>query len=425
MDLHAAAIRMLADEARSLMARLARIRPFALQVPAVAAATVSPEAFQAIDRYLMGGRSRLRSQILEFLGWAENQVEPELVQRRLSFLRLRFNAILSQLDIFADAVVQRSEHRHGVELAGLDALAADALKLPSDLPASPPVISYLDRGAGAAIRRARTRLPGGGDSPVAVIRVPRERMISSGIASSMVHEAGHQGAAILDLVVSLRQAVQERLTGEDPMGPWRYWERWISEMVADLWSVAKVGVTSTLGLIGVVSLPRAFVFRIALDDPHAFPWIRVKLSCAMGNALYPHRQWTEIDRFWEAFYPTRGPDSQKRTLMQDLESGLPEIVELLLSHRPPSLRGRSLAEVLSTEDLRPERLRSLFQLWQREPARIRQTAPCLVFAVIGQARWDSALSAEAETRILGDLLEFWALQRALPGKQKKEKTNHE
>ncbi len=49
--------------------------------------------------------------------------------------------------------------------------------------------------AGAAIRRARTRLPGGGDNPVAIIRVPRERMVGSGIASSLVHEVGHQAAA--------------------------------------------------------------------------------------------------------------------------------------------------------------------------------------------------------------------------------------
>ena len=58
---------------------------------------------------------------------------------------------------------------------------------------------YLDRGHGAAIRRARARLPGGGMSPVAIIRVPRERMVGAGIASSLVHEVGHQAAALLDL----------------------------------------------------------------------------------------------------------------------------------------------------------------------------------------------------------------------------------
>ena len=37
-----------------------------------------------------------------------------------------------------------------------------------------------------------------------MIRIPRERMIGYGIASSLVHEVGHQGAALLGLVESLR-----------------------------------------------------------------------------------------------------------------------------------------------------------------------------------------------------------------------------
>ncbi len=61
----------------------------------------------------------------------------------------------------------------------------------------------------AAIRRARTRLPGGGKNPVAIIRIPRERMVSSGIASSLVHEVGHQGAALLGLFDSVRAALLE------------------------------------------------------------------------------------------------------------------------------------------------------------------------------------------------------------------------
>ena len=54
--------------------------------------------------------------------------------------------------------------------------------------------------------------------------------------------------------------------------------------------MARVGITSTWDLIGVVSLPRVFVFRMGLDDPHPIPWIRVKISSAIGAALYPHQQ---------------------------------------------------------------------------------------------------------------------------------------
>ena len=119
-------------------------------------------------------------------------------------LRLSFQNALSQFDLFSEVITQRSEHDNGVLLSGLDVAAAEALLLPGRLFEGPPVVCSLHRGLGGAIRRARTRLPGGGDNPVALIRIPRERMIGYGIASSLVHEVGHQGAALLGLVESLR-----------------------------------------------------------------------------------------------------------------------------------------------------------------------------------------------------------------------------
>ena len=105
--------------------------------------------------------------------------------------------------MFADVITQRSETETGVWLSGLDVVAGDALALPGYY-AAPPVICYLDRGIGAAIRRARTRMPGGGENPVAIVRLPRERLVGSGVASSLVHEVGHQAAALLGLVDSLQ-----------------------------------------------------------------------------------------------------------------------------------------------------------------------------------------------------------------------------
>src|SRR5919204_1006064 len=151
-----------------------------------------------------------------------------------------------------ELITQRSESETGVWLAGLDVFAADALALPERYFEPPQVICYLARGPGAAVRRARTRLPGGGDNPVAIVRVPRERMVGHGIASSLVHEVGHQVAALLDLVPSLRPLLHAQGERARPRHreAWMLWERWISEIVADLWSVGKLGIGSTLGLIG-------------------------------------------------------------------------------------------------------------------------------------------------------------------------------
>ena len=75
-----------------------------------------------------------------------------------------------------------------------------------------------------------------------VVPEGRERMIGYGIASSLVHEVGHQGAALLDLVASV-QAELHASGRRSP--PWRQWSRWISEIVADQWSISRIGIGST------------------------------------------------------------------------------------------------------------------------------------------------------------------------------------
>jgi hypothetical protein len=406
-------------EARALLTRLSRLKPFSVTMPTVSAADVGTEAASAIERHLLVGRRRLHRLVEGYLRWlhgpAAERFTAAEAQRRLSFLRLRFNAVLTQFDIFADVLTQRCEHVNGVWLGGLDVAAADALELPGRYFAAPPVMTYLDRGHGAAIRRARTRLPGGGRNPVALVRIPRERMVGSGIASSLVHEVGHQGAALLDLVRSLRRAlVAERgRRSVAERSAWTLWERWISEIVADFWSVAKVGVAATQGLIGVVSLPRAFVFRVALDDPHPLPWIRVKLSSAVGHALYPDPQWSRLDRLWEALYPKAGLPAATLRLLRDLEATMPEFVRLLVEHRPRALRGRCLREVFPLAERQPARLRAEFASWLRSPRRMAAAAPTLLFAVLGQAKQDRRLDPERESRIVAERLERWALRRTL------------
>jgi hypothetical protein len=405
-----------AHEARALITRLDLVRSFALHETMVPAAALSLPAQVAIERFLAGGRRRLRREAQAYLAWLESPssrlASVEEMQRRLTFLRLRFNTALSHFDIFSIALTQRSEHQTGVWLAGLDALATDSLSLGGGYFSPPPLICYLERGLGAAIRRARTRLPGGGDNPVAIIRVPRERMIGTGIAASLLHECGHQGAAQLHLVESLRrELVARRATSAMDAMAFACWYRWISEVVADLWSMANLGIGATLGLMAVVSLPRAFVFTRS-DGVHPIPYVRVQLSCAIGRALFPHPQWDGLLRLWRAMYPLpREPET--RRLLSALDASLPAFVELLVSHRPPTLRGKNLSEVLPVASRQPARLEALFRLWRAQPELMRRERPTLVLAVLGQARANGELGADRESHLLSQLFTSWALLSAL------------
>lgn len=421
-------------EARALLGRLQRITPFVTRQVMVPAANVSPAALSAIERHLVEGRERMRSDIETFLNdlqprGALSGQAPDQVQRRWILLRLHFSAVVTQFDLFDDVLAQRSAADHGLWLAGLDALAADALRLPGQFRA-PPLVCYLDRGVGAAIRRARTRLPGGGLNPVAIIRMPRERLVGTGIASSLVHEVGHQAAALLGLVESLRVELQrvalsntpstgtedegDETANGQPVNPWRLWARWISEIIADCWSVAQVGVASTLGLMGVVSLPRPFVFRMSEDDPHPFPWIRVMLSAAIGEALWPHPQWGALQRLWQRLYPVDALSPEQRLLLHRLQESIPALVQHLLLHRPASLGGASLLSVLDPAPRHPDLLARLFVTRSdRTLTALQRLPPALAMATLGQARMDGRLGPDQDSRLTRHLLGHWALGRSL------------
>lgn len=382
----------------------------------VPAAGFARPALLAIEKMLLSGRRLLRSQVNQFLRWLESSAgldaSVEQAQRRFTFLKLRFNAVLTQLDIFSEAMSQRSEPETGVLLAGLDVAARDALMAPS-LFLAPPVVCYLARDAGGAIRRARTRLPGGSENPVALVRLPRERMIGSGVSSSLVHECGHQAAELLEVLPSLRGS----LTRHPAATPrervvWDLWRRWISEIFADVWAIARVGVASTLGLIGLVSLPRAFVFRANADDPHPTPWIRVKLSCALGDAFYPHPQWAKLAGLWESFYPLDGLAGSRRQLLRDLEAEIPRLVEHLMTHRPPALAGRALGDVLTSSDRTPAALALLTGPAHRARG-LESVPPTVAFAAIAQARMDGRMSPEEESVVTAKLLRHWAVEATL------------
>jgi len=409
---------MLEQEARALLTRLARVKPFALQESMLPAANLLPGSQLAIEKFLMEGRKHLRALVRRFLRWLRSSArywsDAEQAQRQFTILRLRFNAVVTHFDMFDNVITQRSESDTGLWLSGLDVLSADALQLKQNYYQAPPVICYLDRGVGAAIRRARTRMPGGGDNPVAIIKVPRERMVGSGIASSLVHEVGHQAAALLDLVESLRPVLdgmgRENLAEQEA---WQLWKRWISEIVADFWSIARVGVASTLGLMGVVSLPRAFVFRVNVDDPHPTPWIRVKLSAAIGHALYPQPAWSRLAELWESYYPLKRLSPMQARLLRMLEKTIPALVTTLVNHRPAALQGGSLSEALDLEQRQPARLRVLLDSWRRSPQGMYDAPPTVVFAAIGQGRVDGNITPEEESVVVGKLLKHWALQSTL------------
>lgn len=415
MDTRTISTGLIESEATGLLSRLDQIKPFVMHETMVLAAALPRDAQLLIERFLHTGRNELRLQLADFLDWLHGDGQaatPAEQQRRFVLIRLQFNVVLAQFDLFTEVVTQRSEHSTGVWLSGLDILAQDALRLETSDDGDTRLVVYLARGAGAAIRRAKTRLPGGKPNPVGIIRLPRERMIGSGIASSLVHEVGHQGAAQLELVQSLRAEI-ERRAGQDPDGGWQVWSLWISEIMADMWSVATVGITSTIGLLAVVSLPRFFVFRPGGSDPHPMPFLRVLISAAIGNALYPHPQWKELATVWKAMYPLSGLPAEHVAWIRNCEGHIEDLVDLLIHHRVPLAEGRELGTIFPLKERQPDRLLRLHQAWGNDFGRMARQRPALVFAVLGQAKAAGRITPEDESSQLSSLLTAWAVRGSL------------
>src|SRR5437763_16933797 len=107
MTVESIAVRYLEQEARSLLTRLGRVKPFALQETMLPAASLAPAALIAIERFLVGGRLKLRQEALEYLGWlagAAGRAPIAEMQRRFTTVRMRFNDVLSQFDLFSEVI---------------------------------------------------------------------------------------------------------------------------------------------------------------------------------------------------------------------------------------------------------------------------------------------------------------------------------
>jgi hypothetical protein len=236
-------------------------------------------------------------------------------------------------------------------------------------------------------------------------------MVGSGIASSLIHEVGHQAAALLDLVTSLRSELKNRQLQEKNKDAWIHFERWISEIISDVWAMGHLGIAATLGLMNVVTLPKYFQFRLDLEDPHPAPYVRVQVSCAFGKKMFPHPQWERAWDLWRTFYPSDDLPEDKRILLQEIDEEMNDFVTLVLNHTNRSLKGKKLGELFPVEARQPHVLQQLYQQWKDYPRLIERAPPTLVFAIMGQAKSDNKIDAGDESSILSQQLRNWAFNR--------------
>src|SRR5688572_6655479 len=96
------ASKILEQEARALLTRLVRVKPFALNETMVLAAALAPRAQSVIEEQLLTGRRRLRQDVEGYIRWLHGPgrgASPADLQRKFTVIRLQFNNVLSQFDL--------------------------------------------------------------------------------------------------------------------------------------------------------------------------------------------------------------------------------------------------------------------------------------------------------------------------------------
>ena len=331
------------------------------------ASFASPTAWASLERYLdravrtslAASTERLRREVSGLrtqLDNATTQAQLLEVARRLQRVRRLHGQVETVVTFFTDAVNTRTNTTLGTHLRALDRIAlasmASAL-IPLGVPV-PPVLTYVDRGLGAAIMRAGVRLWDGQLSPAAAIKVTRHNLYRP---SALVHETGHQVAHLIGWNRQAEASLRDVL-GDDPELA-AIWASWTSEITADCFAFVHCGYAAVAALHDVVANEIETVLQFSAGDPHPVSYIRVLLGVAMCRDAYGSGPWDDLAAAWVALHPlTSARPALARLLLRSTER-LPALVTALLRRELPCFGARSLTTLINPQRVSPAALESL------------------------------------------------------------------
>ena len=402
------------------MTRLRQVRPFALQETMLPAAALTPTAQVGIDALLVGGRRLLRRQVLEFLtmaarsrpgraarrGAAPLHAGPPALQRRPVAVRPVLERHLS-----AQRARERRLARRARRVRRRRARAAWRAVRPAGghlLPAARPRRGDPARADATARGRSRTRS-----------------------RSSRCRASGWSGTAS-DRRLCTRSATRRPRC-------WT-WSPSLRPVLADADAGGSGGGARRLAVLAALDLGDrrgSLERRHARDRLHARPDRRRQPAALVRLSDQPrrsasepvHPRPSELRASARSSIPTRSGSGSRGSGTSCIPPGTSTPSAASCSrrsarrsrpssscscdHRPASLGGRRLREVLPTAGRDPRSLTDLAQRWRTERRAYRAARASLAFAVLGQARWAGLVSPEDESRIVSDLLTFSAVRSTL------------
>jgi hypothetical protein len=273
-------------------------------------------------------------------------------------IRQHYLRVETMIEFYADALATRASEPMGSWLRACDHLATRAMAeiltpLGRQVPA---VLTFADKGSGAAIWKMGLRLwDGTVENPVAVIKVTRHNLLRP---TATLHEAGHQIAHILGWNDELRAALATGL--QRSLGPLaQIWAGWASEIAGDAIAFCHTGFGAVSALHDVVDGSDDAVFFVMPGDPHPVAHLRVLLGVAMCRRAFGPGRWDRLADAWNAVHPGSGVDPGTRELIERSVPVLDQIVGLTLYRPYRAFGGRQLTDLINPQRVSPAALERL------------------------------------------------------------------
>jgi len=238
---------------------------------------------------------------------------------------------------------------------------------------------------------ARTRLSHGRENPVAIVRVPRERMVGSGIAIVVVPRSGTSGRGRCSTWCRRCGRRWGRAVRPARMScPGGCTSGWISEIVGGLLGGGAIGHIGADARVDGGGQPSqgVCVSQPRWTIPHPVP----------GSACVKFARWDRsctrmtsgggCPRAWQEFFP-RGRTGRGAAGVLPAAAGADARSSCASWPGPPARRrceGWLCGRRWRTAEREPEALRREYLRWRRHPRAMYALRPALAFAVLGQAR---------------------------------------
>ncbi|MCP4525466.1 MAG: hypothetical protein GY833_06110 [Aestuariibacter sp.] len=146
--------------------------------------------------------------------------------------------------------------------------------------------------------------------PIPVIDLPWEHLINPWELLTIAHEVGHDVDKDLGkLTESLHPVIANQLAKDQSSTKHiAQWQRWTSEILADIIGILLTGPSFVQVLTGLLTLPKNRIRHINYNDSHPPHYLRVFINSALLRRLGLSQPASDIEAKWKMLYGQPGTE---------------------------------------------------------------------------------------------------------------------